>query len=907
MMRRTAAALLAVLCLATDGSAEVDLVGAVGRTVARIELDNRSSVSDREIQDLFLVAPGDGYDPNRVQRSLRLLGQKVGIRNVIVQGEEEGAGVALGLRVEPEPLVRSIDFSGNRAIKDKELSLRLRSQVDRPALAVFLELDSQAIRDAYAEEGFPNARVERLFEEARNPLWVNLRFVIDEGTPIRVTRVELGEEAEMDQGRTLALLGLDKGSRASQRALREGVRKMLETYRREGWAEARLAGRARFQTEGAGAVLIVPLVLGKPVDVRFEGMDEWPARSLQDAVRENYGEAVDGDWSARVARAIAGVLRSEGYRDAKVSGEVEGVDERIHVVFHVSTGPLVRAKQVDFLGNQSFPAKRLEGYLSILEGGWFRPPPFTDDGLERDLQVLRELYSSKGFLDARVRLEELKVSPDGEATVRIRVEEGNLYRYGRVSFTGSEVLADEEGRRLTGVSPGEIADPAAVDNGRVKLVAALNGRGYPDAWVDYEVRKNEASSTLDVAYTVEAGELRRMGKIVVSGNARTQTHVVERELSFHEGDVWSQQAVLLSRQRLFRLGFFQKVNIEPLAPEPGSDRRDVRVGVVEQNAGSVTFGGGYGTEEGIKGFFEIGHANLQGAGRDVRLRLDADKNDKNYSLSFREPWFLGYRNALTLRLLRQDLHRDAYDLTTWAFQANLEREVSDRIRASLLYSLESNHLRNVTDSTEVEDINNYVLSSIGPVVAYDSRDDPFNPKSGFQHAVQAEWALDALGSEVQYGRYQGFTSGFFTWRASTLALLARAGFANNFGKTADLPINKRFFLGGRTTVRGFEKDEVGPKDPVTGDPIGGDTMLNLRGELRFPLWKQLGGVLFWDAGNVWNRSVETVKWLDLRQGVGGGIRYITPIGPLSVDIGWKVDRRDDEAASVWNFTIGNVF
>jgi len=397
--------------------------------------------------------------------------------------------------------------------------------------------------------------------------------------------------------------------------------------------------------------------------------------------------------------------------------------------------------------------------------------------------------------------------------------------------------------------------------------------------------------------------------VVVSGNARTRTHVILRELDLPEGAPWNPDAVAEGRRKLYRLGFFQRVDIQPLAAAPGVEERDVLVTVVEQDAGAFSFGLGYGTEEHIKGFAGVSHSNLLGTGRSLGTRADFDRFDQSYSVNFREPWFLGVPVAFNASLVKSYETRDSYDLSSFAVRLSLERQVTEHFHAALEYSLSSNSLSNVDEDavlTREDAGGNYILSAVGPVLAWDSRDDAFNPRRGYYHTAQAEWAYDFLGSEVEYGRYLASVSGFFTGGPVTLALLARGGVAALFGQTADLPINKRFFLGGRSSVRSFRRDELGPKG-ANGDPVGGDTMINLRSELRFPIRNKFAAALFWDAGNVWNRSFESVDVADLRHAVGPSFRYLTPVGPLALDVGFNPSPRKDEDRYEWFFTVGNVF
>ncbi|MBI5016689.1 MAG: outer membrane protein assembly factor BamA [Deltaproteobacteria bacterium] len=885
--------------------AELGLEAAQGQRVLRVSLDNRSRVPDPEVRSLFLLHAGDAYDPRVVQRGLTLLGQKPEIRQVAVTGSQGRGGVELTVTVTPEPLVRSIRFEGVRAVPEKDLRPRLRTRIDAPANEPEMAIDAGVLRDLYAEEGYPAARVEPRVKRSDDLQWARVTFQVTEGAPTRVTRVEMPEAVERERKRVLALLDLEEGSVASQKALRAGVKHVLEVYHGDGYPEAR-APKARFETDGAGARLMLPLVIGDPVDLRIEGMDEWAARPLRQVMQSRFGEPIDAAWADQVASSLADALRADGYRNVLIAPQVGEEFGRRRVTFHVETGPLVRVGEVTFEGNRSETVRKLKTYMSLVEGGVFRPPPFTQEALDRDLRVLANYYVSQGFLDARVTLQDLEVPPSGSASLKIGVEEGARYRLGRLTFLSSGGPTPEKARTLSGIKEGSWADPGAVEAARVRLQAELAKQGYADASVEVQSTKQPAGAVLDVTYGLRAAHLVHFGKIVVSGNARTQTPVILRELTFQEGDPWSAEEVLLSRQKLFRLGHFQRVRIDPLNPEDTSDVRDVRVSVEEQDSGAISFGGGYGSEEGIKAFAEVSHANLFGSGREAKARADLQGKDWSYVLSFREPWLLGYRNDLGMSLSQQYHTQDAFDLRTTAFRASLDRAVTGHIRGTVVYTLSSNTLSHVAQSADVSSIDQYVLSAVGPVLAWDSRDDPFNPKEGFQHQFQAEWALKALGSQVQYSRYVGSVSGYFSWRSVTLALLARGGFAADLAGEETLPIDKRFFLGGRTSVRGFDRDGIGPKS-ADGTAVGGDTMVNARAELRFPLWKSLGGDLFWDAGNVWNRKADKPNYLDLRKGAGGGLRYLTPIGPIALDLGFKLDRKEGEAPSAWNFTIGNVF
>jgi outer membrane protein insertion porin family len=883
-----------------------------GLPVTTIELVNESRVPDEEVLRIFQAKPGEAYDGRRVARSLSLLSRQAGVRTVNVRYRPDGAGVKLRLEVVAEPLVRAISYKGFSAVDEDELTGRLKTRVDEPVYPPFLDQDREEILARYAEEGYRKASVTAEVEKVKPLRWEKVTFRVDEGEPERIVGYEeMGDSEKFSLERTLSLVDMEKGAVASPRLLRRGVEKLLETCREEDYPEARVHD-ARFDYGEAGAVLHLPLELGRRTRIRIDIDSDWsPPSELWDAVRGAYGEPIDREWAQRMSATLAATLQEMGYAGVEVAPEItEGKEEEPRTVrFKVMAGPRIRLREVNFVGNVRVSSKELNDRMKIWEEGFLTRPLLRRDLLLQDLVGLRGYYATLGMVEAKLTITDTEVDDSGAAVVRVEVEEGSVYRYGEIGYvvTG-EGLTVEEARRLGKIESGSPADPVALDAARVHLQAELSKRGHIEASVGRQVRVDRENRTVHVNFLVEPGPLYRVGTVVAQGNARTRSDVILRELTIATGQPWNQQEVLVSQRRIFRLGFFQDVRIERAGEVDEEGQVDVVVRVREQNAGRVDYGFGYGTEEGILTFFEVGHANIGGAGRSLSLRLETQRRDRSYSLNFREPWLFNSPYDLRLALLYQNLFREAYDLDSTAFQASLDREFLRSLRASLLYTLESNRLSNVEAEAVLiaEDDKPYLLSAIGPLLVWDNRDDPFNPHRGQNHTAQAEWALPLLGSEVEYGRYTATFSVFLPWRSTTLGLLARGGFADTFGAPADLPVNKRFFLGGRATVRGFKRDEIGPKTS-DGTPIGGDVMVNFKSEWRFPIYKKFGGTLFWDAGQVWLRDTDELSLSDLRQAAGGGLRYLTPVGPITLDVGYKLDRKTGETASEWNCTIGNVF
>jgi outer membrane protein insertion porin family len=353
---------------------------------------------------------------------------------------------------------------------------------------------------------------------------------------------------------------------------------------------------------------------------------------------------------------------------------------------------------------------------------------------------------------------------------------------------------------------------------------------------------------------------------------------------------------------------FSNVSIKSISPED-EKVKDLLVKIKERNCGYGEFRVGYATEEGLRGSIEVGHINLYGYGRDVSIRADADENGRKYMISFKEPWLFNHPYDATIYLIRQYLQRDSYAIRKSSATVGIKKDFTETLKGVLQYELEYDRLSDVESEAIIipEDEGTNRICTVSPYLVRDSRNDPFNPTRGSLNSFRFDYADEDLGSELRFQKIIGRSSWYFPLRRNiTLALSFRGGYGFSIGsETTELPINKRFFLGGRNTVRGFVLDSIGPKGD--GDvPIGGNVMTNYNAEFRLSFGKSWGGLIFYDAGNIWANS-EYFEADDLRDAVGLGFRYITVAGPISLDVGRKLDRKPGESLTEWYFTIGNIF
>jgi outer membrane protein insertion porin family len=511
---------------------------------------------------------------------------------------------------------------------------------------------------------------------------------------------------------------------------------------------------------------------------------------------------------------------------------------------------------------------------------------------------------------------------------------------------------------------------------REALASHYQNAGYRAVTVTPAVTYNADRTRARVRFDIGEGPQVFVEHVIIVGNEKTSRETIRREITLNPGDPLGFDALSESRRRISALGLFRRVDIRELAHGAQNRRDLlVSVeeapattlgygGGLELSRRLVRPPGAAAPDERIevapRGFFEIGRRNLFGRNRSVnlftrlslRLRQDptvsedgqepaTDFNEYRVFGTYRQPRFFMGTDLLASGFLEQGA-RTSFDFNRRGARAEIGRRFSRKMSMSARYAIERTEVFNRRfdagdgETREDERLIDRIfpqvrLSTVSSAVIRDSRDDPIGPTSGSLFGIDTEVAGRTIGSEV--GFVKSFVQAFRYRRVPgrrgvVFAAGARLGLAAGFARTVtrighdgnpivevvdDLPASERFFAGGDTTVRGFSLDQLGT--PATldenGFPLGGNAVVILNAELRLPVWRDLGAVTFVDAGNVFAR-VPDLAFGDLRATAGFGLRYRSPIGPLRVDLGFKLDPRalpggQQEKRTALHISLGQAF
>jgi outer membrane protein insertion porin family/translocation and assembly module TamA len=608
----------------------------------------------------------------------------------------------------------------------------------------------------------------------------------------------------------------------------------------------------------------------------------------------------------------------------------------------------VRVHSLNFKGVQAVDAARLRDALATRQSDrlpWGKKAFFDRARFDADLKRIQAFYADRGYPDARVTGFDVKLNDTQDSVdITITIAEGEPVKVAAIDFVGfDDVIPASHFDALKKQIPlkvGEPRDRALVVTTHEMALNELKDHGYPYAKVDTTEDDGPDRKTAAITFTSEPGKLARIGPIEIQGNKTVGARVIERELTFKSGDLYQRSVLQDSQRRLYGLELFQFANIEPVDPELEPTEVPIRITVAEGKHQRVNFGVGYGTEEKARVDSEYHHVNFLGDARLAGVHARWSSLDRGIRLDFNQPYFFAPHFSFGAETQHWYTFTPAYQSIVTSTKATVTHKGTEKTSWAL--SLTNEHANSTIAQKVFDDstlYNNLIalgldptsksqtgtLNAMGFDLQHTTADSLLNAHHGYQVALHAEQAGRFVPGTFNYyalaidGR-QYLPIGDKVVFASRLQLGNIRPVAND---PHNVPFSKKYFLGGATSLRGWGRYEVSPLSvpdplcetcPLSGLPIGGNSLLSFTEELRADLRGKLGAVVFLDGGNVWADSWG-INVSDLRYAVGPGLRYQTPVGPIRFDVGYqlnpipelRVDGQPQQRRWRIHFSIGQAF
>lgn len=925
------------LLLATCAEAQV------GEPIVEVRLEQEGrTLTDPTLLALVETRVGEPLSMQAVRETALHFMSLGRFEDVQPQTDALPNGVRLRYVLVPLHPVDRIQFRGRLGLSEDDLRELVQDRFGRaPAAARQTEM-ADVLKTHYRQHGFPSATIATRIEETHNPDRATLILDIDAGGRAAIASVQMIQVDQDEQGPVPFVPNVRAGPAYDADEVNAELQDWVERMHAGGFYEARASHGTLFP--GGTAYLTINIARGPRVGLVFAG-DPLPEAERERLVPVRAEGSADEDLLEDSSRAIEDYLHARGYRDARATYTPVEKGGELTITFTITRGPRYLVDDINVSGHSAVTTAEIDERLRLQKGR-----PFVQATLTAAVAAIEDLYRTRGFIRAQVRAAaavlapENPAAPDREIDVTIAIDEGPRTVVRNVIFQGNTAVAEASLFAVIASAPGGVYSEGDMIADRDRIELEYRNRGYDSVVVEAAATLAESDTRADTGFTIAEGPQVFVDDIIIVGNERTSTRTIERELLLHAGEPLGYSALIESRTRVSALGLFRSVQIEPLG-QPGGTRRDIIVRVEE--APPTTIGGGGGLEGGFltrrtadgqaeerfdlvpRGFFEIGRRNLWGKNRAVTLftRVSLRSRDRvaengdpvtpsdsgvgfhEYRVlaTFREPRIFDSAADALFTASSEQAHRSSFDFSRRIARGEAGLRLSPAYSVAGRYSFEQTRLFNEDIDVEERPLIDKLfpqvrLSKLSGSLIRDTRDDIIDATNGRLVIVDGDVAARAIGSEVGFVRtyVQGFSYHRIpAARPMVVAMGARLGAAHGFARTVegqivqDLPASERFFAGGATTVRGFSLDRLGNEETIStsGFPSGGNSVVVLNAELRVGVVGPFQAVGFLDAGNVFPRAGD-LDLTDLRPAAGLGVRYQSPFGPIRVDLGFNLDRRE---------------
>ncbi len=867
-----------------------------------------AEISKDEFSALLSMSIGDPLVPARVNESVVNLYRSGRFESVSVFARQVQGGVKILFRLQHKRWLGQVRFEGNLSLSNGDLTRKILLRRDEEVNLEDLEKNRKMIEDYYAYRGFTQAQIAYR-TEADELLRINLVFQIIEGPQSRVREILLQGNMKISRFRFLNLLSTRLGGKFDGRRSDRDKEKISRYLEKKGYYFAEVDySMKRIPGEEVGVAVTVSVDTGPHYLLNVRTRGDHKTKKLNKWVREAFMDEKTRKAAMEVSAArIRDYFLDFGYPFVSMEWSNEG-DEAgdVNLTLSIDEGWFSKVGEISVTGVEAFEAQDIGNALGILTG-----ESFVRSGLEAGIKNLEGIYRERGYLSADVSLEPLNFLPsDGErrVPVRITVNEGIQTKIGSIRINGG-IYPEDEVRDIMGLNVGDPFVPENLVRGR----EALLDRFSRDAYLYGSVAVNEplvsSSRRVDIVVDLSEGPLVRLGSVVIIGNSEVNTKIIRLAIDLDRGETLTLAKILEAQERIYKLGVFSSVEIRLAEPEVESQVKDLIVKVKERKRYVIGLKVGYGNEDLLRGEVSLTNRNVSDMARSLKLRLKGSSRENLESIIYHQPWFLGRNIEFSVSLNNLLEVRESFTRDTEAVSINLKKEVSKNTTARLEYSFESLELSDVSPGAQLssEDEGQTDVGAIIPEIIHDSRDDFFEPTRGVLSNIRLEIASKALVSKAQFYKVEAGSRRYLSIGDNMIvAAILRLGVVKSYGDSDEVIISKRFFMGGLNSVRGYSLDDLGPKDS-TGEPIGGNYMINFNTELRRPMYRSIKGVVFLDTGSLW---LDQAPYNDttLRVSAGLGLRWSSPIGPLSLDYGHKLNpATEEEEKSRIHVSIGHAF
>ena len=938
----------------------------------------------------FPIQEGKPLDRKQVAEALRILYRTGDYADLKAVSTPVEGGVRLEFIARENLFFSEITIEGlTPPPSDASAAAAMQITLGQTYRRAILDEALDRLKEALREDGLYQAQV--FAETAPHPKTREIDIVvhIQPGPRARVGAIHLKNETGYSDAELLSKAKLRPGREVTSARLQSGPERIRKFLAGKGRLEARAVIR-RGEYDAAGNVVPIDLEVeqGPRVEVVVTGA-KFSNGTLKKLIPIYQERAIDPDLLEEGKRNLQERLERDSFFDAKVtytretkqvkankSGEA-GTEEVI--TYNIDRGVRHKLVGIEITGNHYFDKELLLSRLQIYGQAFGSRGRFSRRLVDLDAASMKNLYVANGFLDASVdaTADHAYQGHEGNLFVKFAIQEGKQTRVASLDIEGVHAFKTGDLLNVIGSTPGQPYSDITVATDRDNILALYFNEGYPDAAftataqpvpdaaVPKSAKARDAAAVdfVKVVYQIHEGAQVRVRHVFLAGYKHTRPGVIRREVKVQPGEPLRQGDVVESQRRLYNLGIFNRVTIEPQNPNGTDPEKNVVALVEEAKRYTLAYGGGFEVQRlasttnptggevqaAPRGILEITKNNLTGRADSLSLKLRGSTIEDRALLGYSVPNTFGDPHLSLQASVYTERTQDINTFKENRYEGSLQLTDQATRLTTLLYrySFRKVVVSNLNAHIAPDEVPLFeqptLVSQFGMTWVRDSRDNPADATKGALNSADLSDADTKFGSSASFLRFFFQNSTYYPIkRRFAFARSLRFGVLLPYRDTISLafpppdtqppptviPLPERFFAGGGTSLRGFALNQAGPRDTTTGFPVGGQALLVLNQEFRFPLrlpflGTQLGGALFYDGGNVYSRVSRISFRASLPRPtftlipdpnnptgpqvtsctahcdnelnyfshtIGFGIRYATPVGPIRVDLGYLVNR-----------------
>ncbi|HXA85553.1 MAG TPA: POTRA domain-containing protein [Candidatus Dormibacteraeota bacterium] len=706
---------------------------------------------------------------------------------------------------------------------------------------------------------------------------------------------------------------------------------------------------------------------GPKIEIKLAGAHVW-GRTQKKLIPMYQENAVDPDLVNEGAQDLTSYFQAKGYFGAKVQSQIQKQPSGVTVLYQIVKGPRGKVDAVEFHGNEHFSDKDLKSHVLVTRHVPMMPfshGKYSEQLVRKSVKNIEGLYRGAGY--SQVKVTPKVVNKDNELQLAFQVEEGVRDVVESLQLEGNKALTQQElAPKGMNLEPGKPYSTQLLTKDRDQIMATYLDKGFLNVTFKSKVEHTKDDPHhVHVVYEVEEGPQVHTASVESIGAQHTRPEIVARNANIKVDKPLSETALLRGESQLYTLGVFDWASVDTRQPITDDPKAEVLVKLHESKRNSIAYGFGFQvinrggsipsgtialpglppiglptkfatsqqTFWGPEGSIEYTRRNFRSRAETLTLSAFGGRLDQRAAASLANPtiWNTGWSSTVTFSAERTS-ENPIFTARLGGAGIQFQHYLDKNRQKSVIfrYDFRRTNLSNITipDLVRPED-QNVRLSSLSASFSRDSRDNPLDAHKGIYESFQVDMNPGFMGSSTSFGRFLGQTAYYKSLTSDSSLVWAnslRLGMEHAFGGS-HIPISESFFSGGGSTLRGFSLNGAGPQrevlvcpteNPNCGEkisvPVGGKQLVILNSELRFPLGISapliggtLGGVVFYDAGNVYsNVSFKNVA-SDLTHTVGFGARYKTPVGPVRIDIGHLLNAPPGVKTLQFFVTLGQAF